>query len=105
MVALLYVSAGTALKPSKERRPTKRAKSTLVGAVNTCGVLLAPFRVIVFKVMLNDSTEGTGASSPVTKTADGLVPPPPNPLFDPPPHATKVSAASASNTEIDKNRF
>jgi hypothetical protein len=99
------VSAGTALNPSKERSPTKRAKSTVVGALKTCtGLLPVPFRAMLFIVMLKDSTEGNGASSLVTKTADGLLPPPPNPLLDPPPQATKVSAVSASN-EIDKSRF
>src|SRR5271170_5842733 len=71
-VALVYVPAATLLKASGDRRPRRRAKSTVVGVVKTCAeVLLLPFKVIELMVTSKPTTEASGASSPVTNTFAG----------------------------------
>jgi hypothetical protein len=56
------------LNASGDRRPSKRAKSTVVAADRTCGVPLVPFKVIELMVRSKPTTEANGASSPVTNT-------------------------------------
>src|SRR5262249_26371923 len=98
IVRLLYVPAGTVLNPSRVRRPRSRAKSTVVGAGNSSVV---PSSLRLVKVTLNESTDGRGASPPVTKTlADWaevrLL------LAFPPPHpATKVRTTARVTNKVD----
>src|ERR1700747_3619351 len=58
------------LNPSRERKPTKRPKSTAVGVLNATTALEPLLRVILSIVILKATTDETGASSPVTKTWD-----------------------------------
>jgi hypothetical protein len=83
------------LNPSSERKPTSLPKSTAVGVESTV-TLLDPFVVPVFSiilsmVMLNATTDETGASSPVTNTADCVpLPAPLEVLPLPPPQPVKA---------------
>jgi hypothetical protein len=94
------------LNPSSDRSPTSRPKSTAVGVESAVTVLDPLLSVTLLMVMLNATTDETGASSPVTKTCDLLVeeelelelwlPPPPQPV---------EMAAISARTHIEKKRF
>src|ERR1700757_4456298 len=70
IVALAYVPGATELKPIRVRKPSRRAKSTVCAVESTLTLEDPLFRVMLFKVTLKASTDGSGASSPVTNTAD-----------------------------------
>jgi hypothetical protein len=97
-VALVYVPAGTVLNPSRERSPISRPKSTAVGVESTCTEVELLLSVMLLMVMLNATTEGKGASSPVTNTVE--LPDPDVVDEVPPPHPINVSAVSARTTAI-----
>ena len=102
-VAWVYVSAGTAPTARGSRSPTRRAKSTVMGDYTSCGELLAPVSVIELMLRLRLTTDGSGASSPVTKTAPacGFV----ERVAPPPPQPTTVRPHMARSIESIANRF
>src|ERR1017187_1585871 len=101
-VALLYVSAGTELNANGERKPRRRAKSTVVGLEITCGELFWPFRVMELRVSRKLTTENKGPSSPVTNTLAGCVPDEMEfeELAPQPTSTTVASRAAALNAKI-----
>jgi hypothetical protein len=86
------------LNASSERNPINRPKSTVVGVESAWTVVEPLFNVMLLIVMLKETTEGKGASSPTTKTEPMLEPPPP-PL-DPEPalQLTRNAAIALSKT-------
>src|SRR5271165_618086 len=73
MVALVEVPGAMVLNPSRERSPTRRPKSTAVGVESAVTEVELLLSVMLLMVMLNATTDETGASSPVTKTWDLLL--------------------------------
>src|SRR4029077_9779055 len=76
-----------------------------MGDDTSCGELLAPVRVMELIVRFRPTTEGRGASSPVTKTAPGWTLPEKVAEPLPPPQPTTISPHSATNTAGTRNRF
>src|SRR5262249_1387350 len=61
IVAPVYVAGGTELKPIKVRRPSSRAESTVWAVESTLTLVELLCSVMLFKVTLKASTEGSGA--------------------------------------------
>src|SRR5271166_5867702 len=80
-------------------------KSTVVGCESTCTLVELFLRAMLLMVMLKDTTDGSGASSPVTNTCAWALPEPPDEDELPPPQAVKASAVSASKTVRNPKRF
>src|SRR5271167_614331 len=80
----------------------RRAKSTVVGVETTSGELLTPFRVMELMVTSKPTTEGRGASSPVTKTLPGCAPV--VRVFELPEQPSAMAASSAAKVKA-RNLF